>query len=341
MDGHGARPGVRDPWETVVWLAALMLIGVVLVAVSNWIPAPSWQTVTRSIGGGVLASAIFYVLVSIQLEPARQEAQLTRLIAHANDLLTGSFREHFSSIPAGTYLGSKHPSAQFSRDFDALLGTSRSFDFKGGSARYTAARMATASQPAWRNLDRIRLCLLDPRQENDTALRAFALQQLEQTGAVTGATRDEDVVQETVVSIRRDIYVTLVTLFDIRFKLATNVYFHRDLPFFRVEMFDDGMFLTHYRAGDEPYPTAFRYAKSSGTYDAYRLHMTLTGQHHYYGMWFSSGSARLKSDEDLGTALAELGCTDHLSRLRDDKEARLQGMRDQLRRSDPSPARPV
>jgi hypothetical protein len=319
-------------------LAVVLAIGLGLLAV-GFLPGRSngLSFAASGIGAGVVASVIVYAMVSLRLDPMRQREQITELIDDVNELWYQQFYRRFEEwLPEATYPASEVLRSDFQAQFARLLRSSDRYDFKGGTASHTTFRLAVlANHPDIQRLHEVRLCLFDPRQ--DIPMRAFAVQLLQQRHLVISVEAIENETQR----IRTAIYRSVIALYDVRQMVSTNLFFHGDLPFVRVEMFDEGMMLTYYQATAK-YPGALQFSKRSASYRAYRLNIDLTCEFSTRVLRFGriGPSADLvDTDDGLIKALRELGCEEDLGRLRDAKEAwlrqSLQEVRDaHLSRSD-------
>jgi hypothetical protein len=136
--------------------------------------------------------------------------------------------------------------------------------------------------------------------------------------------RLNDFVAEEVARLKEEIYTTLVALFDISNTISTTVYLHANLPYFRCEMFDDGMFLTYYLGGSN-YPETLEFSSLTRPYRAYKSAMILVRRFSTRTIEFghSGSSANLISDEEaLQTLLTDLGCSISINDLRSNRDRR-------------------
>jgi hypothetical protein len=301
--------------------AALSDIGAIH-RVSNEVDAYS-----KSVGGAVLASVIVYVLISLLLEPTRQRAQAADVSRFAIEVANRQFQERFeASLPTATYEASTVPKPRFREAFVALLVLSTRYDYKGDSANFTTFRLYTLSgKDELRRLE-VRICVIDPRAEEP--LRAHAEHRLARKRKVPTA----EILEDEIKQIREDVFVSMIGLFDIRHAVTTNLYFHRDLPFFRCEMFDDGMFLTYY-LGSAAYPETLHFVRNTRPYMAYNKSLELTRRFAWEAIYFSSvgPSADLVATEDkLIERLRILGCQADPKTLREKLEARNETLRTEL-----------
>lgn len=346
VQGNDAYAGISRRYIrllTITTLTVVLAIGVALVVIGQFLPlGQAYVLAANGVGAGLVASVIVYGLVSLRLDPLRQQEQMQEFVSQVNAVWYQQFQQRFEEwLPEGTFAPSETLRRDFRDSFVRLLRGSDRYDFKGGTANFTTFRLvALADHPDLHRLREIRLCLLDPRGDRvepgrDRPLRAFGVLQLQQ--------RHETVTNETIDNethrIRRDIFQTVVALFDIRHRLETTLYLHCDLPWSRCEMFDRGMFLTYYQS-DSPYPPAFLFSDNTRSYRTYRMNLELTREFATGVMRFGrvGPSADLvDSEEKLMRRLRELGCTDDLSDVRTELRRRFERRRQELVRAHLSP----
>ncbi|WP_369244478.1 hypothetical protein [Streptomyces sp. R41] len=313
-------------WAVIVMLASTV-VGVLLTMWGVFFDLDEdLSTALAAIGESVIASVLVYVMVSLFLDPIRQRLQAQELAGYAIDVAHSQFQERFeASLPSGVFESADVPKLAFREAFEALLVTSTRYDSKGSAAEFATFRLAQGSQKrVFRRLE-IRLCILDPRAEE--CLRAHVImRQREQRG-----TRTPDSIEEGIEALRRQVFISLTALHDLRASLPTHVYLHRDLPFFRCEMFDGGMFLTYNLDGTE-YPENLQFSSQTRPYRAYHTSLDMT-------RWFTSKEIHFGSHSALGVdsdprfldLLEELGCQTPLDELRTHRDERFRRFRAQLR----------
>ncbi|MFE4696305.1 hypothetical protein ACFRIC_04365 [Streptomyces sp. NPDC056738] len=329
----GGRDGVRifakyaRLWAVVVMLASTV-VGVLLTLWGVFFEIDKdLSTALAAIGESVIASVLVYVMVSLFLDPVRQRLQAQELAGYAIDVAHSQFQERFEvSLPSEVFESADVPKQAFREAFESLLVTSTRYDSKGSAAEFATFRLALGSQKrAFRRLDQIRLCLLDPRAED--SLRAHVIMsQREHNGR-----RPHPTVDQGIEALRRQIFISLAALHDLRSSLPTYVYLHRDLPFFRCEMFDGGMFLTYNLDGTE-YPENLQFSSRTRPYRAYHSSLDMTRRFASREIRFGSESALgVDSDSRFVELLAELGCRIPLDELRTARDERFRRFRAQLR----------
>ena len=307
-------------WEALTLIAILAAAVALIVSGLVLHPSSKWSGGLIAVGESIIASLIVYVLISVFLSPRQQMAQTRQISSYAIVEANRQFQATFAvSLPTAVHESSSFLKPSFRSAFEKMLTSSTRYDYKGDSAKFTTFRLAVGSKwPAMRRLDQIRLCILDP--EAESPMRACAERQLRERRELVGQQSLETEARRT----QDDIYVSLVTLFDIREALATCVYFHRDLPIYRCEVFDDGMFLTYYM-GNVPYPEALEYAKSTRPYQAYKAGMEMARRFSERVLLFGdfgSSADLVDTDEKFTELLAKLGCQHSMEKLRTMREER-------------------
>lgn len=286
-------------------------------------------TYLQAIGGSLLASVVFYALVSVFLEPKIRALEAIRVSNFAIQVANDQFRSRFQvSLPDAVYGDSDLPRTQFSKAFTALLKESSRYDFKGASAVFTAFRLDSLKRnPEVQRLEEVRLSLADPRDA--AMMRAHA--------KVMWAEQMDDLktVDEFAEQLKIDIAVSLMSLFDIRNERPSIVYLHRDLPLFRCEMFDSGMFLSYYsfNPGRSAYPEALQYSPLTRPYQAYRQGLELTRNCASCMLWFTGEGASadiINTNEALRVWLERLNLNTDLDELRMHRQNRFDKLNGRL-----------
>jgi hypothetical protein len=321
-------------WLTVI---GLVVVGLLLMFMGQMVHlSKEWDALLKSIGGSVLASAIVFLLVSVLLEPRREEAQAKDISRYSIEVANKRFQERFEiSLPIATFEASAMPKRDFREAFAALLSTSTRYDCKAGTVSFTTFRLFTLqSHIGIRRLDEIRLCLIDPRET--VPLRAHAENQLGQRQESLSG----DAIEREMARLREEIFISIIALFDMRDSVSTSMYLYRDLPFFRCEMFDGGMFLTYY-LGKASYPETLQFKAATRPYVAYSTNLELTRRFSSKMIAFSSvgPAADLVDTEDkLQGLLQNLGYSTDCGQLRAKREELFSRLRQDLERGGISPS---
>jgi hypothetical protein len=293
---------------------ALIVVGYVAVLPEKYLDA------FRAVGESIVASLVLYVLVSLFLDPRRQLSQAHELAQYAIREANAQFQERFQvSLPTAVYEASSVPKKDFRENFSTLLEASTRYDHCGTTAHFASFRLAAAQRnPRVTRLDQIRLCILDPRASD--IIRAHCYLRLREGTNE----RLAEFIDTEVARLQEEIFTTLVALYDISDTVSTSIFLHANLPYFRCEMFDGGMFLTYYLGGSA-YPETLEFATSTRPYGAYKSAMVLVRRFSTKTIQFgnSGPSTDLVRDEtSLTELLSNLGCTKSLDNLRANRDLR-------------------
>lgn len=310
MDGPAFARGYARAWAAIVVAGTFGLgIGLIVVGALD-ASSPTLEDIFRAVGSSVIASLVLYVLVSLFLDPKRQAVHAREAIGYGIQEANRQFSERFElALPTAVYEGSRIPKATFREAFVDLVASSTRYDFKGDSGKFTSYRLARCcDHREIRRLEPVRLCLLDPAA--DRAVEIHARQRLR---AGDDARDDAAGLARQVKQIREDIYVSLWTLYGIRHRVATSVFFHVDLPFYRCEVFDRGMLLTYYldRRAYPDYPETLHFSSSTRPYRAYGAALGMTRDFASRLVVFSEMGATadlVNTDEEMFSLLRLLGC---------------------------------
>lgn len=311
---------------TVILVFVLALI---LIIIGYLVALPEkYLDAFQAVGESIIASLVLYVLVSLFLDPRRQLAQAHELAKYAIHEANKQFQERFQvSLPTAVGEESDVPKREFRESFATLLVDSTRYDHCGTTAHFASFRLAAAQRnPAVTRLDQVRMCILDPRA--DDIIRAHCYLRLREGTDE----RLADFVTAEVSRLQEEIYITLVALYDISDTVSTTVFLHANLPYFRCEMFDGGMFLTYYLGGSA-YPETLEFATSTRPYGAYKSAMTLVRRFSTRTIQFGHtgpSSDRVADEDSLVALLSELGCTTSLTDLRANRDQRFEELEARL-----------
>jgi hypothetical protein len=307
-------------WAVLTILVVFILaVALILFGYSTSI-SPQLAGALRAIGESIAASLVLYTLISLFLDPRRQEAQASELAKYAITEANRQFQQRFEvSLPTAVYESSSVPKPEFRESLVKHLRSSTRYDHFGTTAHFASFRIARSiHHPEIAQLDQIRLSILDPRA-GDT-IRAHCELRLE------GAPGDRfsEAVRQEVLRLREEICVTLIALYDIRYSVPTRVFLHSSLPFFRCEMFDSGMFLTYYIGGAR-FPEALEFSTPTRSYGAYKAAMILARRFATRVIQFGRvgpSADMIEDDNMMLELLADLGCSTTLDELRSKRDAR-------------------
>lgn len=214
---------------------------------------------------------------------------------------------HFHElIPARSFSATEKPDRVFNEVLANELAHSRSYLFKGVTGRYLGSRLRQARR---RNLT-CQVLLTDPTQEELLHLyvkdRFIPLSNSE--------------MQQRVEQVQREIYMTIVDLYDsIRWAGAIDLRVYRGPVFYRTEIMDGFLVLSYYTAQQPTaYPLTYLYEKDSLYYMMYLMDF-----HQTFELAETSFSLQTKTTEqELSDFLRKLGCDPaHIPQLRAEAQA--------------------
>lgn len=304
-----------------LFIIIALIVGVLLMGVAFWIDVnpkvrdPSvveWQfaigqQILIAIGTSILASILFYLLYSRTAEERVLREVSTQVTLMATEYATSLFQQRFNKMmPTKIYPETGVPSREFNDDFDEILQKSMIYKYKGDAASYTTFRLHMLCQKGNLLDKEIKLLLLDPRE----------LQLFEDRAQVELTKRPSSKAELTSYAneLRQKVYVTLVALFDISHSSRIEVAFHKEHPFFRSEIFEEGIFLTYYLGGE--FPSTYLYSRDTVSYNALLLN--------FWQNYNASKDHIVFNDQlteaTLRSVLDSLGCTDSIEELRRKKE---------------------
>jgi len=279
------------------------------------------------LGASIVASVVIYVLVSVFYEPKRNEAQMRKLTGAAVAESYSHFQQLFeASLPTAIFTASDELKPDFSVAFSRLLEPSQRYEVKGTSCKYASFRLHQLRHRPEFNDTRINLLLLDPT--DDDRILANVNFKADTSDMTTPNPAAE------VAKIKEEIYVTLYTLFDIRYSRATTVYLHHDLPFFRCEHFDDGVMLSYY-VGQAEYHETLLFPKGTRQFKAYRQAKELTKDFAVKQFKFHHAAREgvVHDQATFRSLVEELGCKLTDAQLEAKMKERIASYQDEIRKS--------
>ncbi|KAF0956754.1 MULTISPECIES: hypothetical protein [Rhodococcus] len=300
----------------------LFLVGAGFIAVGLLV-APGWGPVWQSVGASLIASAIALGVTYILIDQLKERTdrlssgeesrkQLQELIEDSH----AQFHKFFiESLPVAVFPGSSTPSRTFRDAFvDALRGSAvdhnRFYYYKGDSANFAAFRLQKGSgHPEFESLQ-ISMFILDPTKRDVVEEYARLYEEREPN-------RVPD-IRGKVAELTDDIFISLVTFFDIRKSVRTNVYLHSDMPLYRCELVNNNMFLAYY-IDHNTYQESLQFDNSSLAYKAYIRAVTraLIKPANRIEFWDGNGSgSQIDTEKKLMDLLKRCGCGVELDVLR-------------------------
>lgn len=260
-----------------------------------------------AMGASIIASTIFYLLYSLFAE----KRVLRYVTKEATESAFKLFQDKFDKIlPLAYFPGTKYPTVEFDTYFNDMLKNSKTYRHKGDSGSFITFRLATLYYPKHHSERDIEILLLDPKE--NSLLEEQARIELSE------AEYSRSDIEEGIKKLRKDIFVSLISLFDhAGHRFAVTVKFHKELLFFRSEIFDHGIFISYYFGGD--FPGTYLYSSSTFSYEAFLLNFR---QHYNLSNKKIEFNGALSEGEFKNFLYNDLGCELSLEHLREAKEER-------------------
>jgi hypothetical protein len=287
-------------------IGLLVMGGAYTLAVSfNWQGKIEIE-ILIAIGASLVSSVIFYALYSGIAEERVLRDVASRTAKVATEYSMSLFQSRFENmLPSKIYPATPWPIKEFDQDFNKVLHESRIYYFKGGSADFTSFRLANLFAEGASLLGKdIVIILLDP-----TELRFFEERAQTILSDSCEVFSKEDLADMSN-RLRLGVFVTLVALFDICQMIRVVVTFHKEHLFFRMEMFEGGMFLTYYVGGE--FPGTYFYPAGTFSYKAYLQNFNQSYQSGTPHRVFDTRT----TENELASWLEELGCKYSIEDLR-------------------------
>lgn len=292
------------------------------------------QTVLTSVATSMLAAAVFASVytgiverhqinvVSDQLRSAVSAAIVRIQVAHeqaVRDVLSEAEQRidalqesHYRQIaaqfpnllPRDYFPPTQNPDERFNAVVQAELDSSARYLFKGVTGRYIPARLE-ASTPRARLVE---VLLTDPRRTD--LLRQYVRDRFGGQGAD---------LETFVANTQREIYTTIVDLFDMRTTVATELRLHTGPVFYRTELFDHAAIVSYFVAQTPTaYPVTYLYGSESFFYGSFMTDFVHERELAKCGISLAPGLV----EDDLVAFLEKLRCSGGaLSELRAEAKA--------------------
>ena len=165
---------------------------------------------------------------------------------------------HFRElIPADHFPSTEQPDQHFNNTLNGTLAKSRFYLFKGVTGRYIPGRLSGVAQ---HNLT-CRILLIDPA--NVDLLQLYVRDRFGNTTSIAE-------VSKRVETVRQEIYMTIVDLFDQARRTSVEIKLYNGPIFYRTEIFDEKMFISFFTVKTSTaFPTTYLYTKDSFFYNAF------------------------------------------------------------------------
>lgn len=273
METHDKEPEttVIAKLSRIVFISFSLFVGVALIVVGSLIKIDSLhpinqitQTVFLAIGTSVVSSVLFYLLYSWTAEERVlnnvSEKVTKKALKFAHELYIKNYQY---LLPAKLYPETDFPLKEYNDHFDDLLSKSSIYYCKSFAAEYLTYRLKSNSD-LFTGKD-LKIMIADPKIERILKCRAQMSIKKSNVGPISS-----NELTDEIDRVKKEIFTTLYSLYACRCSKATEVYFHDEYPFSRVEFFEQGMFITYYYGGE--YPHTYFYEKSTFIYSAHLLY---------------------------------------------------------------------
>lgn len=261
-----ARPAglLRRPYRyaLALVLAFATILALILLYVDQAVPLRDKLT---QIGAGLAASIIFAIIYTVLAN--REYAELIRAE------ITGQLTDHMARIlremnqlnqlflPTDQYPATRDFDARFNRAITSDLCRSNSYFFRGTSAKYIPARLRLSAH----HIDLTQVILLDPR--DPVAIEARA------SDRRSRPEHEGKGLAEIAAEMRSEILLALIALFDCREHCEIEVGLSNITSPVRIEVFDEAMYTSFYRAAESrrnTHPETARFSKESQIYQMFK-----------------------------------------------------------------------
>lgn len=325
---------LMDTWlreQVVPPLAIGVFLSIALVLLS-WLalpPSSVWSSLCLGIAASIVSALLLYILISWRIEPRVRRVESENLARFVgNEVVTTALEEvrlrFTKTVPTAVFTDVNRPTRAHNVQIFEQLRATQHYTVKATSGSVAAVRIRRMSKILNAARPEVELLLLDPLNTERLRLNARMQRRSLATDLI------EQQLEKDVRTTRKDIYVTLVMLYDAWPKYKTRVYLHSDPPYFRAEFFDQCVMLSYYTDDDRnPYKETYRYERDSASYAAYWWAVEMTKQASARIIEFggpTNSKNSIYTPGDLETLLTDLGCSDPISELRlaaDERESRV------------------
>lgn len=261
-----ARPAglLRRPYRyaLALVLAFATILALILLYVDRAVALSDKLT---QIGAGLAASIIFAIIYTVLANREYAElirAEIARQLAdHMATILREMNQLNQLFLPTDQYPATRYFDARFNRAITYDLCHSATYFFRGTSAKYIPARLSQCEH----HIDLTQVILLDPRDPVAIEARASDRRSRpEHEGKALAKIADE---------MRSEILLALIALFDCREHCEIEVGLSNITSPVRIEVFDEAMYTSFYRATESrrnTHPETARFSKESQIYQMFK-----------------------------------------------------------------------
>ncbi|MDT9691434.1 hypothetical protein Q5762_24435 [Streptomyces sp. P9(2023)] len=228
------------------------------------------RAIMSAVGLNLVASVIFaviFTLLSQRIQERSLDATLKEGLAEFSTNVTAELakgrREYLPQAlyppvePAGGSYGDR-----FNIDMTRSLEQTGSYAFRGPSARYVAARLRRSSHYP----HQVTVAMLSPGDSRAVARRAADRRHWTRFAGQTAEELEE--------GLRRELVLSVVSLFDYRRYCPINLLYTEDTAVYRYEMFDDSVYISWYHGDSSEareMPETIRFGRESFMYRTLQL----------------------------------------------------------------------
>lgn len=247
------------------WIALFVSL-MVVIGLYYFGKGTSHQDQLYSIAASLVASICFAVIFTLLANKEFHDLiryEIGQGVRSISDAVTREINElYVAHNPSGVYM----PTAGVDRVFNAALTkdlkSSSFYLFRGISAKYVPCRVMSSRH----HLSVLKVIILDPRDSRSIGLRA---RDRKRNPKYAGKSMDE-----LASSIRKEIYMSVIALFDCRDVCPVEIAYGVGTSVVRFEIFDEALYMSLYhtdKASELHYPETIRYSSKSVLYNLYTL----------------------------------------------------------------------
>lgn len=299
-----------------LFILSVVFVVCIFIGWALWSPAnPETKDpvlILISVASSILASMIFYILYSSIAEERVLRNISNQAALMATEHTKNLFHNYFEKMmPIEIYPETHFPGEAYKRDFWKIFKNSRYYMYKGDVASFASYTLDEAFKEGLLENKVIRLLLLDPRD--------FSLfERLAQT-KLAGSRFSIQELHEKAQQLHKKIFVTLVSMYDIRLANRVEIGFYKEKLFSRFEIMDDGIFVVYFVGGEVP--STYLFSRNTLTYDS----LFLNFKQNFDNERANCITFDRETPEDyLAEFLEKLGCRETISNLRKQKEMRFE-----------------
>lgn len=231
-----------------------------------------------------------------QVEQVHIQAIVDQTLAKIEEVEKSHYHEishHFRElIPSRSFPPTDKPEKAFNQLLADELLHSRVYSFKGVTGRYIASRLAVARR---HNLT-CKVLLTDPTHKE--LLHQYVKSRF-------GITLSGDEMEKRVEQVRREIFMTIVDLYDIaRWTSSIDLRMYRGPVFYRTEIMDAFLIISYFTSYPTAYPTTYLYEKERFYYETYLTDFQQTFELAERAILLQPKT----SEQDLHSFLKIIGC---------------------------------